>query len=431
MMMLRNIRVWRVAGVILVAVFCCSSCASTGPKISKADIERIENEFNSRFFSATENWYPRIFRIGYRLVSAKVPEHGKEEPQYNFVGVGTEELKTHIRTYYHIPPSVKGVHVVGVYPGSKAESLDLRQGDLITKMDGKNVNSVGRFYKRIRKAKGAVIDTRVWRNGKEFHVALPVEKVYYNAQFFLSPTPDFNAAASISKIYVAIGAVRYSKNDDELAVVMGHELAHVSLHHSHKHMGIGVASSLVYAGVSAVLDELLIPGLGDFIVSPVEKATDAAVTRRYEREADYFGLQHTFHAGFNVENGSRVFARLATESPNFAILSSTFATHPKWSERYSRMQKTVEYFETQYPDRFPQEKSPDWDVVVPVKAGETLNEALRNLLKEKPREITYQPEILDTEMRTTPARNVSSVPLDEKAVDYSEYVSLPEKSHTY
>jgi len=343
----------------------------------------MEEEFNARFFEASKQWYPRIFRIGYQLVRSPVPGHSKDEPNYNFVGVGAEELKSHIRSFYNVPPEIKGVHVVGLYPGSQAAALDLGRGDLILSMDGKKVKSLGKFYKRIRKAKNDLIDAEVWRRGETLHVSLPVEKVYYNAQFLLNPTPNFDASASISKINVAIGAIRYARNDDELAVIMGHELAHVSLKHSHKNLGIGVGTTILATGTAAVIDYFTVPGVGNLIVSPVEKASSAAISRRYEREADYYGMQHSFHSGYDVTNGAQIFARLATDSPNFAILSYTFASHPKTTERFLRLEKIIDEFKMTYPHKFPEQSSPDWDILVPMKPGETLNDAIQSLLKEK------------------------------------------------
>ncbi|MBI4550405.1 MAG: M48 family metalloprotease [Candidatus Omnitrophica bacterium] len=369
--------------LLLLSLF-AASCASTGPKISKAEKKRIEAEFNAKFLDASENWVPRVYRIGYELISHQVPGHGAGEPKFGFVGIGVEELKDYARKPYGIDEKVKGVLVRGLYPGSKAEGLDIVPGDVIVKLNGKKTKNLGAFFKRVRKAEGNSVKALVWRKGIEREVEVPLEKVYYNAQFFLSPTPDLDANSAFSKINVGIGAIRYCRNDDELATIMGHELAHTTLKHSLKKMGVGVGATLAYGTAAAMIDALTFGGVGNLVVSPMQQATEAAVSRRYEREADYFGLRHAFHSGYDVQNGSKVFSRLATDAPGYNLLAYTFASHPKTSERFLRLEKIVEELKRQYPDQAAKEKSPEWEIVIPVSEGETLWQALEKIKNQSP-----------------------------------------------
>ncbi len=373
------------AVLLSLAVF---GCASTGPRVSKAERKAKEADFNRKFIQASERMVPKVYRVGYRLVSSHVPDLGAEKPKFGFVGVGVDDLKDDIRKVLGIDKSVKGVLVRGTYPGSKAEGLDIRPGDVIQKLDGKKVKNLGSYFKAVRKARSSTVKAGIWRKGDQIEMELPVEKVYYNAQFFLSPTPDLDANAAFSKINIGIGALRYCHNDDELAVIMGHELAHTTLKHSLKHLGIGVSSALAYGAVAGVIDAVTIGGVGNLLLRPVEEAQEAAISRRYEREADYFGMQHAFHAGFNVENGSKVFSRLAMDTPSFSLLAYTFASHPKSSERFLRLEKIIEEFKTKYPEKWQQLKNPDWEIVIPVGSGETLDEALNRLIESEKLNIT-------------------------------------------
>ncbi|MBI4430832.1 MAG: M48 family metalloprotease [Candidatus Omnitrophica bacterium] len=126
--------------------------------------------------------------------------------------------------------------------------------------------------------------------------------------------------------------------------------------------------------------------LGSLMVYPAHVATDAAISRRYEREADYFGMRHAFHAGYDVEHGTKVFSRLATDEPGYNLLAYTFSTHPKWPERFLRLEKITQELEALFPaEAQALDESPDWEITMPVKPGETIQEALERLSQmEKP-----------------------------------------------
>ncbi len=376
--------------VLTISLFLTSlvlvSCASTGPKVSKSERKRMEDEFNAKFLQASDQWLPRVYRIGYQLLSSHVPGHGSEEPKFGFVGVGVDELKDYARKTYSIDKSVRGVLVRGIYPGSKAEGVDIRAGDVVEKLEGKKTQSLGSFFKVVRQARKPNLKAEIKRRDEKLERDLPVEKVYYNAQFFLSPTPDLDANAAFSKINVGIGAIRYCHNDDELAVIMGHELAHTTLKHSLKRMGAGIGSAIGYGAAAGVIDAFTFGGVGNLIMSPIQQATDSAISRRYEHEADYFGMRHAFHAGYDVGNGSKVFARLATDAPGYNLLAYTFASHPKTSERFLRLEKIVEEFKARYPDQAAanaKNKSLDWELIVPIAPDETLRDAVDKLLAEQ------------------------------------------------
>lgn len=370
---------------ILICVF-LSSCASTGPKISKEERKRMEEEFNSKFLGVSERPLDKVYRVGYKLLTTKVPFHGGEEPKYGFVGVGVDELKDYARKLYEIDESVRGVLVRGLYPGSKAEGLDVRPGDVVERLDGKKIKSLGTYFKVIRSTGKPVLKAEIRRKGELLEREFPVERIYYNAQFFLVPTPDVDAGSLYSKIMVGIGAIRYCKNDDELAVVMGHELAHTTLKHFLKKTGIKIASGIAFGVLASTLNYFTFSVLGSLLVQPAYQATDAAVTRRYEREADYFGMKHAFHAGYNVEHGAKIFDRLATDEPGYNVITYTFSTHPKWPERYLRLEKIVEELERLYPEEASKMiEIPDWEVTVPVERGETIAQALDRLAQmERP-----------------------------------------------
>jgi beta-barrel assembly-enhancing protease len=95
-------------------------------------------------------------------------------------------------------------------------------------------------------------------------------------------------------VWITRGMMRFVKNDDELALVVAHEMAHAYLGH------------IVYVRVKQVLEaalglatEIFAPGSGRTAVILAEAATKK-FDRDQEREADLFGLIWAYHAGFDV-----------------------------------------------------------------------------------------------------------------------------------
>lgn len=370
--------------ILLLCAFLFSSCATMGPQISQEELKRKQDEFNAKFFEASKNWLPRVYRVGYRLISNPVPGHGNEQPKVGFVGVGVDEIRDFSRKACQIDESVKGVLVLGHYPGSKAESADIQWGDVIESVNGKNTQSLPSYFDTIKNVKGDSVQAKIWRKGQVIEKNLPVEKVYYNAHFFLAPTPNLDAQSLFSRIDVGIGAIRYCRNDDELAMIMGHELAHTTLKHSMKKLGSSIASALVYGVVAGVIDAYTVRGLGNIVTSPVQQASDNAVSREYENQADYVGTKHAFHSGYDVQNGMKVFSRLATDAPGFNIFSFVGSSHPDPPERFLRLEKTLEELKTQFPAKFEKQTAElDWDIVIPVQLGETVETAMERMIQEK------------------------------------------------
>ncbi|MBI4971615.1 MAG: M48 family metalloprotease [Candidatus Omnitrophica bacterium] len=387
-----------------------SGCATTGPRVSPEEIKRKQEEFNAKFFEAAQGYLPRVYRVGYQLITHHVPDHGDEKPKYGFVGVGVDELKDYSRKAYQIDKSVKGVLVLGLYPGSKAAGGDIQPGDVIQKINGSDTKDLKAYFGKIKGVTGDFVQAKIWRKGSLIERDIPVEKVFYNCHFFLGPTPNFDAQSLFSRIDVGIGAIRYCRNDDELAFLMGHELAHTTRHHGYKKLGAGLASAIAYGALAGTIDTFTVPGVGNAVTTPMQQATDNAVSREYEREADYFGMKHTFHSGYSVKNGYKIFSRLATDKPGFDVLKIIGSTHPNAPERLLRLEKTLEEFKQQFPEKYEkQENNADWEVVISVQPGETIEVAVEKMIEEKKLAIKQKEEKTELDKNQYRLESVSAV----------------------
>lgn len=137
------------------------------------------------------------------------------------------------------------------------------------------------------------------------------------------------------KIAVYTGIIDTLKlTDDEIAVVLGHEITHALREHSREQMSqqmikdsaIGIASIFVDQKVVAASDVLADLGL----MLPFSRA--------HETEADEIGLELVHKAGYNVDAGPAVWhkmAKLNTGNKPLEILS----THPSDDSRIENLEK--------------------------------------------------------------------------------------------
>ena len=107
-----------------------------------------------------------------------------------------------------------------------------------------------------------------------------------------------NAYTDYKKIVIQSGVLRLARNDADLAVIIGHELAHVTM----GHYGKRLQNALVGELGGAVIDGgLLLGGIysGRTFSKHFARAGAMAFSVEFEREADYVGAYYAARAGYD------------------------------------------------------------------------------------------------------------------------------------
>lgn len=143
------------------------------------------------------------------------------------------------------------------------------------------------------------------------------------------------------KVGVFSGLFRVATNEDQLASVIAHEIAHVTAKHTHERLtqamllqGGGVAAGAlvtaqtgnIHAGSSAMQGAQVIGGIGV-----------TAFDRSKEKEADHIGLIYMARAGYNPEEAVKVFENLEAENAGRPSPGGWTSTHPSYPERMIQM----------------------------------------------------------------------------------------------
>jgi predicted Zn-dependent protease len=119
----------------------------------------------------------------------------------------------------------------------------------------------------------------------------------FTYHFAVVRDPRINAfAVPGGYIYVHAGLLAQASNDDELAGVLGHEIAHVNGHHLVRQQQ--VTKPLDYLALLGMLASVIHPAIGAGAMA-VTTAAHLKYSRDFEQEADYVGARYMQQAGYD------------------------------------------------------------------------------------------------------------------------------------
>ena len=147
-------------------------------------------------------------------------------------------------------------------------------------------------------------------------------------------------------IYVNRGLIEYVKNDDELAGVIGHEIAHVSLRHGAQlieRLATAQAAIDVISTASPDFGKIYQDNNTQLAVDAVSEIVVNGWGRGNELDADQFGTIYMAHAGFKARAVLDLFRRFEVEESGKPSdpLSQLLATHPPFKDRIARVEQTI------------------------------------------------------------------------------------------
>lgn len=125
-------------------------------------------------------------------------------------------------------------------------------------------------------------------------------------------------------------------NDDEVAMIMGHEVAHALREHARERMGKQAATRL---GANIVSSLFGLGQLGDLAVGMGAQLLTLKFSRDDETEADLVGLELAARAGYNPEAGVTLWQKML--QANKGAPPEFMSTHPAGDSRIHDIQKVL------------------------------------------------------------------------------------------
>lgn len=244
-----------------------------------------------------------------------------------------------------LAPSLARLYGVGEQPtvtfvvaGSPAEAAGIRAGDRILSVDGIPTSDAKAIADRLRQEQiiGRPVPVQVSRAGQTVTVnPVPVKACGYPAMLQMDQV--VNAYADGERVMVTRGMMAFTRNDDELALVVAHELAHDSMRH------IDAKKANATGGLVADL-ALAILTRGAYRQSNIANAAAQSYSQEFEAEADYVGLYMLATSGYSIADAPKFWRRMATANPA-SIKGSHSSSHPSTSYRMVALEEAAKEIE--------------------------------------------------------------------------------------
>lgn len=158
---------------------------------------------------------------------------------------------------------------------------------------------------------------------------LPVKACVYPV--WIVPDDAVNAFADGNNVGINTGLLRLLRSDEELSVVVAHEIAHNAMGH--------IRSKTANYVLGSILD-VVAAAYGVNTQNAFGNAAAGAYSKDFEAEADYVGLYFMARAGFPIAQAPDVWREFGAANPG-GISKALATTHPSTPERFVALEQTV------------------------------------------------------------------------------------------
>ena len=163
------------------------------------------------------------------------------------------------------------------------------------------------------------------------------------------------------KIAFYTGIIEQLKlTDDEVAMVMGHEIAHALREHARERMGKGAATRL---GANLISGLLGLGSVGDSLLNMGGQLLTLKFSREDESEADLVGMELAARAGYDPRAGVSLWRKMSAASKGAP--PQWMSTHPASSTRINEIEQNL----AKVMPLFERAPKPDVRYDVPVRTG--------------------------------------------------------------
>ena len=333
----------------LIIILFVSSCLETPtgklPSINQAEID-MEAERQKRIsYAKFIDQLSLVKSIGYKINSSNADICNKTDFTSGLTFANENVMGLKIARFF--PEKINlgsRVSIIDIVKNSPADKAGLALGDVILEVEGfifpegKNaLKKISKHFKDIKKKE--IKKIKIDREGEILTFDINQTKIC-NYPIIFTQDKIVNAYADGKSIIMTQGMVDYARDDNEIAMVIAHELAH----NDRGHLDAVKKNTLIMGSIGFILDLMTIYYSGGTAGGDAQntemwsKIGRNAYSVEFEKDADYGGVYYAYRAGYDISQVKNFWERIGSENPKQIAISST---HPATSERYLQIDKTV------------------------------------------------------------------------------------------
>ena len=346
--------------VLSMALFGCTTPSTRTTDISEEAVDaETRKQLEIRLATDLRD-HDRVMSVAYRLLKSSVPICDDDVVQsIGFTPFNLHTLSKDVRpAAARLYDMGESLQVMTVPHGSPADVAGLKRGDKLVSIDGQAAPTGDDAYENWQKLVSSAlkesdsISLVIIRDDEQSEALINAEKTcdYSIAETY---SDTVNAYADGKNIVLSAGMLRFTQNDNELALVIAHEIAHNAMDHMEaKKANYGSGSIL---DIAAALAGVNTGGAFGNIAA-------RSYTKGYEAEADYVGLYIMALADISIEDAPDFWRRMAATHPESTRSGGFLSSHPTTSERFVALDSAIQEI---------QEKQNSGVVLMPNKKGDS------------------------------------------------------------
>lgn len=331
----------RLAAALALCLLVLPGCSSRAPRTryAQAEAPEVAQERQFEHKLAVENYLARMRRL--HAVAYPMWTRGSElcapRTRYRIWAVYSTLSgidPAYRRAYTELLHVADQPTIIVTTPGSPAEAAGLQAGDVITAIDGAplppGTAGIKAALERVNRSQGRPLLFAYRRAGVPGDtVVVPVNSC--DDPIAYVEDDELNSESDGRAVLIYSGIMRFTENDDELAGLMAHELAH----NVEGHQEATIHNIRNGAIIDAAMGAGGINTHGAFAMRGALR-----YSQEFESEADYVGLYFAARGGYDLEQTPTFWRRYAAEHPD-SIRSDFQSTHPSTPQRFNALEKTI------------------------------------------------------------------------------------------
>ncbi len=326
--------------VLSMALFGCTTPSTRTTDISEEAVDaETRKQLEIRLATDLRD-HDRVMGVAYRLLKASVPICDDDV----VLSLGFTPFNLHTLSKDVRPAATRlygmgdSLQIMTVPPGSPVDVAGLKRGDKLVSIDGQVAPAGDDAYENWQKLVDCTlkdsngISLTISRDGEQSEGLINAEKTC-NYSIAETYSDTVNAYADGKNIVLSAGMLRFTQNDNELALVIAHEIAHNAMDHMEaKKANYGTGSIL---DIAAALAGVNTGGAFGNIAA-------RSHSKGFEAEADYVGLYIMALASIPISDAPDFWRRMAATHPESVRSGGFLSSHPTTAERFLALDSAIE-----------------------------------------------------------------------------------------